>query len=80
MYFFNSFLSLTQKGTVLLVSKYLTYPIIWRNFVYMGLITLSSLYPIKYLNEPLLMLYDTFLEINILSTSMSSILNSFLFL
>ena len=38
-----------------------------------------SLYPIKYLNDPILS-YDSLLEANILWKSMSCILNSFLFL
>ena len=45
-----------------------------------GLVSsLSSLYPMKYLND-LFVPHVSFLEINILSTSMSSVLNSFLLL
>ena len=43
-----------------------------------GLMSSLSLYPMKYLNE-LFGPYGSFLETNIFSTSVSSILNSFCF-
>ena len=56
------------------------YPVVCERNKYNGLIiTLLSLYPIKYLNE-LCLPYCSFLETNILLTSTSSILNIFLFL
>ena len=47
--------------------------------MYNGLMTPSSLYPLIYLSQ-IFVPYYSFLEDNILLTSMSSILNSFLFL
>ena len=44
-----------------------------------GLMTSLSLYLMKYLTD-LFVPYDSFFETNILSTLMSSIVNSFLFL
>ena len=55
------------------------YPVVCERNKYDGLITLLSLYPIKDLNE-LCLPYCSFLETNILLTSISSILNIFLFL
>ena len=57
----------------------ITIIVICESFKYNGLITSLSLYPIKYLNE----LYSpcfSFLETNILLTSISFILDIFLFL
>ena len=54
------------------------YPIVFERNKYNGLITLLSLYPIKYLNE-LCLPYCSFLETNLLLTSISSILNIFCF-
>ena len=54
-------------------------PVVCERNKYNGLTTLLSLYPIKYLNE-LCFLYCSFLDTNILLTSISSILNTFLFL
>ena len=53
-------------------------PVILESFKHNGLITSLSLYPIKYINE-LFLPYGTFLETNILLTSISSMLNIFLF-
>ena len=41
---------------LLLTSKYLVYPFIWESFMHNGAekILLILIYPIKYLNEPLL--------------------------
>ena len=50
-----------------------------KNFMHNGLITKLSLYPIKYSNE-IFVPYSSSLETNILLTSMSSILATFLFL
>ena len=75
-YFFNKSLSPTLKNIVLALSKLLTYPIILGSNMHKGLITLLSLYTMKYLIgffEP----YCSFSEINILLASMSSTLNSF---
>ena len=47
---------------------HLTYPIIWGNVILSGLITSSSLYPIKYLID-LFVPNGSFFETNILSTS-----------
>ena len=55
------------------------YPVVCERNKYNGLITLLSLYPIKYLNEVYLP-YRSFLETNILLTLISDILNIFLFL
>ena len=55
------------------------HPVVCERNKYNGLITLLSLYPIKYLNE-LCLPYCSFLETNILLTSITSILNIFLFL
>ena len=48
---FNNVLSLDLKDNVLLLSNCLTYPIIYGSFKHKGLMTSSSLYPRKYLNE-----------------------------
>ena len=55
------------------------YPVVCDRNRYNGLITPLSLYPIKYLDE-LYLPYCSFLETNILLTSISSILNIFMFL
>ena len=55
------------------------YPVVCERNKYNGLMTPLSLYPIKYLDE-LYLPYCSFLETNILLTSISSILNIFLFL
>ena len=55
------------------------YPVVCEVNKYNGLITSLSSYPIKYLNE-LCLPYCSFLETNILLTSISSILNIFLLL
>ena len=60
----------------MLLSKLLTYLIICGNVMHNGLITSSSLYPIKHLNE-FFKPYGSSLETNISSTSMSSILITF---
>ena len=60
-------------------SNFLTYPVICGSPMHNGLIISLLLYPIKYLNEFLLP-YASFLETNILLTSMSSILFIVLFL
>ena len=78
VYFFNNVLSITLKDIVLLLSECLIQPIIWGSFMHKGLMTLS-LYLMKYLTD-LFVPYDSFFETNILSTLMSSIVNSFLFL
>ena len=54
-------------------------PIIRGSFMENGLMTSLSLYPIKYLNE-FFVPYGSYLEANILLTSVSSILVTFLFL
>ena len=71
--------SLILKDIVMLLSKLLTYPINCRSFIHNGLITSTSLYAIKYLSE-FFEPYDSPLECNVLLTSMSSILITFLFL
>ena len=79
LYLFSNLLSLILKDIVLLLSKFLTYPIICGSFIYDGFIASLSLYSIKYLKvffEP----YGSSLETNILSKSMSSILITFFFL
>ena len=68
-----------MKDIVEFSSNFLAYPVICRSLIHNGLITSLSLYPIKYLNEFLLP-YDSFVETNILLTSMSSILFIALFL
>ena len=55
------------------------YPVVCERNKYNGLMALLSLYPIKHLNE-LYLPYYSFLETNILLTSISSILNIYLFL
>ena len=55
------------------------YPVVCEINKYNGLITSLLLYLIKYLNE-LYLPYCSFLDTNILLTSISSILNIFLFL
>ena len=52
------------------------YPVVCERNKYNGLITLLSLYPIKYLNE-LCLPYCSFLKTNILLTSISFMLNIF---
>ena len=55
VYFFNSLLSLTLKDIVLLLSKCLTYHLrkLYNKgkFIHKGLMTSSSLYSRKYLDE-----------------------------
>ena len=67
-----------MKDIVAFSSNFLAYPVICRSFIHSGLITSLSLYPIKYLNEFLLP-YDSFLETDILLTSISSIIYLFVF-
>ena len=55
------------------------YSVVCERNKYNGLMTPLSLYPIKYLDE-LCLPCCSFLETNILLTSISSILNIFLFL
>ena len=64
---------------ILFSSDLLIEPVIFESFKHNGLITSLSLYPVKYLYE-LFLQYCSFLETNILLTSVSSILNNFLFL
>ena len=78
LYFINNMLTLILKNIVLLPSKFLTYPIICGNFMHNGLITSSSLYPIKHLKE-FFEPCDSSLETNTLLTSMSSVLLTFLY-
>ena len=76
---FKSCISLIIRVIViLLLSNLLIYSVVCERNKCNGLITLSSLYPKKYLNE-LCFPYCSFLETNILLTSISSILNIFLF-
>ena len=78
--FSKDYLSLTIRDIVILFfSNLLIYPVVCEINKYNGLITLLSLYPIKYLDE-LYLPYCSFLETNILLTSVSSILNIFMFL
>ena len=70
---------MTLKQIVSFSSEYLAYPTIRGSFIYIVLISLLSLYKIKYLIT-FFVPYDSFLETNILVTSISSILNNFLFL
>ena len=79
IYFFKSCLFFTIKDIVTFSSNFLTYPVICGSLMDNGLILSLSLYLIKYLNEFLLP-YDSFLETNILLTSISSILFIALFL
>ena len=81
LYLFNSLLSLILKDIawqVLWLSKHLVYSIIGGIVIHKGLIT-SSLLLIKHLID-LFVPYGSFLKPNILSTSTSSILNSFFFM
>ena len=68
MYFF--------EGAILMCTYVLK--VICESLKYNGLITSLPFYPVKYLNV-LFMPYGSFLETNILLTSISSILNLFLF-
>ena len=52
--------------------NFLAWPVICGRLTHNGLITSLSLYPIKYLNE-FFVPYGSFLETNILLTSISSI-------
>ena len=79
-YVFNRFLSLALKDIVLLLSKYLAYPILQGSFMHNGLISsLSSSYRKTYLNEPFVP-YVSFSDITILLISTLFILIVFLFL
>ena len=62
-----------MKDIVAFSSNFLAYPVIGGNLIHNGLITSLSLYPIKYLKE-FFVPYGSFLETNILLTSMSSVL------
>ena len=68
--FLNSLLSTTLKDIVLLLSKCLTQPIIWKSFIHNGLMSSPSLYPLKCLND-LFVPYVSFFKTNILSISIS---------
>ena len=79
VYFFKSCLSFTIKDIVAFSSNFLAYPVICGSLIHNGLIISLSLYSIKYLCEFLLP-YGSFLETNILLTSISSVLYILLFL
>ena len=64
--------NLVDKNGVLSKNFIIIFFVIYKNELYISL----SLYPIKYFNE-LFLPYDTFLETNILLTSIPSILNIF---
>ena len=68
----RSCLFFTIKDNVAFSLNFLAYPIICGSLMHNGLIISLSLYPIKHLTEFLLP-YGSFLETNILLTSMFSI-------
>ena len=67
-----------MKDIVAFSSNFLAYPVICGSFTHNGLMMSLSLYPIRYLRD-FFVPYDSFLETNILLTSMSSILYFFVF-
>ena len=76
---FLTVLSMTLKDIVLLLSKHLTYPIIWGCLIHNGLIPSLPSCSIKYLND-FFVPCSSLLETCILLISVTSILNSSLFL
>ena len=68
-----------MKNIVAFSSNFLAYQVICGSVMYNGLIISLSLYPVKYLNEVLLP-HGSFLESNLLLTSIPSILFLALFL
>ena len=81
VFFSNSFSWTEKLMHLLLLWKYLTYPLTWGSFMHNGIgtVLLLCVYPIKYFSEPVLP-YKSFLDNAILLFSILSILTVLLFL